>query len=76
MPIASSLEGYDFAGRTIAPFCSHGGGHLGQSVTAIAKLCPQARILEGLSIHYSGGSSLGNDIAEWLRKIGVEAKNA
>jgi flavodoxin len=76
MPIASFLKGYDFAGKTIAPFCSHGGGRLGQSVTAIAKLCPQARILEALSVHYSGGSSLGDDVTEWLGKIGVETKNA
>jgi flavodoxin len=75
MPVASFLEEYDFAGKTIAPFCSHGGGRLGQSVTAIAKLCPQAKLLEALSIHYSGGSSLGNDVAEWLKKIGLGGGN-
>ena len=37
MPIASFLEEYDFSGKTILPFCSHGGGGLGQSQTAIAK---------------------------------------
>lgn len=26
MPIASFLEEYDFSGKTIVPFCSHGGG--------------------------------------------------
>jgi flavodoxin len=76
MPIASFLEEYDFAGKTIAPFCSHGGGRLGESVTAIAKLCPRAKLLEALSIHYSGGSSLANDVAEWLRKIGLGEGNA
>ena len=73
MPIASFLEGHDFAGKTIAPFCSHGGGRLGQSVTDIAKLSPQSRILEALSVHYSGGSSLPGDIDAWLRKIGMSA---
>ena len=38
MPIATLLETYDFTGKTIAPFCSHGGGRLGQSLTDIAKL--------------------------------------
>jgi flavodoxin len=71
MPIASFLEGYDFSGKTIVPFCSHGGGRLGQSVTAIAKLCPKSTILEALPVHHSGGSSLGNDIAAWLKKIGL-----
>ncbi|MDR1073496.1 MAG: flavodoxin [Treponema sp.] len=71
MPIASFLEEYDFSGKTIIPFCSHGGGRLGQSVSAIAKLCPKSTILEALSVHYSGGSSLKSDISKWLDKVGI-----
>lgn len=66
MPIASFLEEYDFAGKTIIPFCSHGGGRFGQSLTAITKLVPDAEMGEALSIHYSGGSSLPDDIKAWL----------
>ena len=44
MPIASFLEEYDFSGKQILPFCSHGGGRFGQSLTAIAKLAPDADI--------------------------------
>jgi flavodoxin len=73
MPIASFLEEYDFSGKKIVPFCSHGGGRLGQSVSAITKLCPQSTILEALSVHYSGGGSLGSDIDAWLRKIGIDS---
>ena len=71
MPIASFLEEYDFSGKTIIPFCSHGGGRFGQSLTAIAKLAPDAIMGEGLSVHYSGGSSLPDDIAEWLEANGI-----
>lgn len=67
MPIASFLEEYDFSGKTIIPFCSHGGGRFGQSLTAIAKLAPDAAMGEGLSIHYSGGSTLGADVEAWLK---------
>ncbi|MBR4490534.1 hypothetical protein IKP13_07880, partial [bacterium] len=74
MPIATFLESYDFSGKTIVPFCSHGGGRFGQSVTAIAKLAPKARIGEGLSVHYSGGSSLPKDVEKWLEKNGVKRK--
>jgi flavodoxin len=70
-PIASFLEEYDFAGKTIIPFCSHGGGRFGQSLTAIAKLEPRTKIGNALSVHYSGGSSLANDITAWLRKNGI-----
>ena len=66
MPIASFLEEYDFSGKTIIPFCSHGGGRFGQSLTAIAKLAPDAVMGEPLSVHYSGGGSLPDDIAAWL----------
>lgn len=71
MPIASFLEEYDFSGKTIIPFCSHGGGRFGQSLTAIAKLTPDADMGEALSIHYSGGGSLPEDIAEWLETNGI-----
>ena len=65
-PVATFLEEYDFSGKTIMPFCSHGGGRFGQSLTAIAKLAPNAVITEGLSVHYSGGGRLKDDIARWL----------
>ena len=65
-PIATFLEGYDFSGKIIMPFCSHGGGRFGQSLTAIAKLAPNAVITEGLSVHYSGGGRLKDDISRWL----------
>ena len=72
MPIATLFESYNFSGKKILPFCSHGGGRFGQSITAIAKLAPQANIGEGLSVHYSGGSSLAKDIAKWLKANGVK----
>lgn len=74
MPIASFLEEYDFSGKTIVPFCSHGGGRSGQSLTAIAKLAPQSEIGEGLAVSYSGGSSLPDDIGKWLEQNGVAKK--
>ena len=71
MPIASFLEEYDFSGKRIIPFCSHGGGRFGQSLTAIAKLAPDADMGEGLSVHYSGGSTLSEDIRNWLEINGI-----
>ena len=71
MPIASFLEEYDFSGKRIIPFCSHGGGRFGQSLTAIAKLAPDANMGEGLSVHYSGGATLSEDIQKWLDVNGI-----
>ena len=74
MPIATFLESYDLSGKTIIPFCSHGGGRFGQSLTAIAKLAPNSTIGEGLSVHYSGGSTLDDEISEWLSQNGIDEK--
>ncbi len=71
MPIASFLEEYDFEGKTIIPFCSHGGGRFGQSLTAIAKLAPDAVMGEALSVHYSGGVTLNEEISQWLDTNGM-----
>ncbi len=70
MPIATFLESYDFTGKTVIPFCSNGGGKLGQSVSAITKLVPDAKVQNPLSVYYSGGSSLDADLNKWLAKNG------
>lgn len=54
------------------PFCSHGGGRFGQSISAITKLAGDAKIMQGLSVHYSGGSSLKSDIAKWLKESNIK----
>jgi sulfatase modifying factor 1 len=71
MPIASFLEEYDFSGKKIIPFCSHGGGRFGQSLTAIAKLAPDAVMGDPLSVHYSGGSGMPDDVKRWLEANGI-----
>lgn len=72
MPVASFLEEYNFSGKTIIPFCSHGGGRFGQSLTAITKLVPDAAMGEALSVHYSGDSGLSSDIANWLEENNIK----
>ncbi|MDR1159565.1 MAG: SUMF1/EgtB/PvdO family nonheme iron enzyme [Syntrophomonadaceae bacterium] len=74
MPIASFLEEYDFSSKTIIPFCSHGGGRFGQSLTAIAKLAPGATMGNALSVYYSGDSGLSDDISKWLDDNGVKKR--
>ena len=72
MPVASFLEEYNFAGKTIIPFCSHGGGRFGQSLTFVAKLAPESVIGEGLAVNYSGGVSLAADVSTWLEVNNVK----
>lgn len=71
MPVFTFLESYNFNGKRIIPFCSHGNGMLGETVANICKACPGADVREALSITYGGGSSLRNDIQAWLDKHGL-----
>ena len=48
-----------------------GGGRFGQSLTAIAKLAPLSVIAPGLSVHYSGGSRLPDEIRSWLTQNSI-----
>lgn len=87
MPMAlfSFLEQYDFAGKTIIPFCTHNGSRLGTSVRDIERLAPAATILAGLALNggRSGSFELGSDSARtkvqkeivlWLRKLGMSGQ--
>lgn len=72
MPMAyfTFLEQYDFSGKTVIPFCTHGGSGLGRSTADIARLCPGATIREGLAIRGASAGQAGDDVADWLRKLG------
>ncbi|HEX7514004.1 MAG TPA: flavodoxin, partial [archaeon] len=71
MPVFTFLEEYDFAGKTIIPFCTHEGSGMGSSEQDIARICPQARLLEGLAVHGAYAGSAQSDVENWLRKIGM-----
>jgi len=64
--VRSFLMHDDFSGKTIVPFCSMGGGHFGQTISAIAKLAPDSVIKEGLEVTYSSYNR--NEISAWLEK--------
>jgi flavodoxin len=71
MPVFTFLEEYEFSGKTIIPYCTHEGSGLGHSEKDIAKLCPKATLLKGLSIHGSSVNAAKKDVANWLSKIGM-----
>jgi flavodoxin len=70
-PVKTFLSEYDLSGKTVAPFCTHGGGGLGRSVTDISKLCPKSTLLECVVILGKDVKTAQNDVSEWLRKIKI-----
>ena len=64
LPVAvlSFVEELDWTGKTIRPFCVHDGDGMGRSEAELRRLCPTARVLEGLSLY-------GGDIRHSLAAI-------
>ena len=69
MPVYSFLEEYDFTGKTIVSFSSHGGTMFGDSVSDLSKVVPGAYVGIGYEFNYS--SSDGDEISKWLALNGV-----
>ncbi len=68
-PVFTFLEGYDFSGKVVVPFCTHEGSGFGRSEKDIEKLCPGAKLLKGLAIRGSRVNDAGKDIAAWLDNV-------
>ena len=71
MPLYSFLEEYDFSGKKIIPFSSHGGSRLSGTVETLMKELPDSDVIEN-PFSVSRNSILGSeaDIIEWLHNLG------
>ena len=73
MILYTFFESYDFAGKTIIPFNTHGGSGFSGTVGAIKKLEPAASVQEnGLSISRNGIQDAEPDIIAWLAELGLQ----
>lgn len=74
MPVYTFLESYDFSGKKIIPFCTHGGSGLSSTDQQISLVCPNAKILSGFEIRgtvaQNNFSETDKKISDWLKKIG------
>ena len=65
------LEEYDLSGKTIIPFCTHGGSALGRSEGDIAELCPDSTLLDGLAISGSRAAAASDEVKEWVDGLNI-----
>lgn len=68
-PVMSFLKQHNFEGKTVIPFCTHGGGGLCQIENDIAKECPKSIILPGIAVN---GTVESEEVTNWLKTIGYE----
>lgn len=70
MPLYTFLEKYDFSGKTIIPFTTHGGSGFSGTIQTISELQPNATVIsDGLSISRNSVSGAESDVADWLNGI-------
>lgn len=64
-PVRTFLSENDFSGKTIKPYCTHGGGGASNTFTDIQKLCPDANVKEGLE--FIENSAKDAELEAWIK---------
>ena len=74
MAVYTFLESYDFSEKTIIPFCTHEGSGLASTESGIAAVCPDSKIMGGLSIRGSVAQKSQDEaqaaVTDWLEQVG------
>lgn len=68
MCVLTFLEHYDLTGKRIIPLCTNEGSGMGHSEADLAKACPGAVLLPGLSVRGHQATDSQEVIAAWAKK--------
>ena len=72
MPLYTFLEAYDFSGKTIIPFVTHGGSSFSRTIQTIENLQPGAAVVEdSLSISRGSVPDAENDVVQWVAGLNL-----
>lgn len=67
MPLYSFLEEYDFSGKTLIPFVTHGGSGFSATIRTIQNLQPNANVVEaGLSVSRNDVATAQEQVKTWV----------
>ena len=69
MIICTFAESYDFAGKTVVPFCTYASTYRDETLARIVELTPAAKHLEGEGL--TSGRVNAANISSWLKRIGI-----
>ncbi len=69
MIICTFAESYDFAGKTVIPFCTYASTYRDETLSRIVELTPAAKHLEGEGL--TSGRVNAANISSWLKRIGI-----
>ena len=66
--VASFLEHYDFAGKTIKPMCTQEGSGMGNSEAELRRSLPEATVARGLAIKGTAAHHSDAAIQKWFKE--------
>lgn len=70
MPLYSFFDEYDFSGKTIIPFVTHGGSSFSATIRTIQRLEPDAAVVEaGLSVSRNNVANAQADVKKWTDSL-------
>ncbi|MDE5621583.1 MAG: hypothetical protein K2I59_01145 [Alistipes sp.] len=69
MIICTFAESYDFAGKTVVPFCTYAATYRDETLARIVELTPDAVHLTGEGL--TSGRINEQNISSWLKEIGI-----
>lgn len=72
MILYSFFDEYDFSGKTIIPFNTHGGSGFSGTISAIKELEPNAEVLDGKSISRNDIGDAEQEIMDWVKSLDFE----
>lgn len=71
-PLYTFFDEYDFSGKTVVPFCTHGGSRFSSAVKTIREMEKNATVLNGYTINRDRVAETKEGILKWLEKIGMK----
>lgn len=63
------FDTYDFSGKTVIPFSTHGGSSFAGTPSTIQRLEPDARMLDGLTISRNSIQDAEQEIVSWVNGL-------
>ena len=68
-PVLTFLSSYDFSGKTIIPFVTHGGGGMARCESDMRKACPKAVFGKGGAFSGRSIKEAGTALARWVDEV-------
>lgn len=75
MPVLSFVEEYDWSGKTVIPFVTHGTGGLSATVRDLTAALPEdATVLDPIGVYRLDIPHAQSDIQSWITELGLDVK--